>query len=123
MNRPATIVAPMVLRYSGSTPTTRYLLRVGGAAPGPARFDTTSTDIPPPPVMGLGTIGGFKLQIEDRAGLGYQALYEETAESRQRREQQRLQRAAMRDGYRPPEHKPDKRARRLIQALGDIDAS
>jgi multidrug efflux pump len=29
---------------------------------------------PPPPVMGLGQIGGFKLQIEDRAGLGYQAL-------------------------------------------------
>ncbi|WP_372017692.1 RNA-binding S4 domain-containing protein [Pseudoxanthomonas sp. 10H] len=50
-------------------------------------------------------------------------LYEETAGSIQRREQQRLQRAAMRDGYRPPEHKPDKRARRLIQALGDIDAS
>jgi multidrug efflux pump len=33
---------------------------------------------PPPPIQGLGTIGGFKLQIEDRAGLGYQALYEET---------------------------------------------
>jgi multidrug efflux pump len=33
---------------------------------------------PPPPVQGLGTIGGFKLQIEDRAGLGAQALYEET---------------------------------------------
>ena len=31
---------------------------------------------PPPPVQGLGTIGGFKLQIEDRAGLGYQALDE-----------------------------------------------
>ena len=29
---------------------------------------------PPPPVQGLGTIGGFKLEIEDRAGLGYQAL-------------------------------------------------
>jgi multidrug efflux pump len=29
---------------------------------------------PPPPVQGLGTIGGFKLQIEDRAGLGYTAL-------------------------------------------------
>jgi len=28
----------------------------------------------PPPVNGLGTTGGFKLQIEDRAGLGYQAL-------------------------------------------------
>jgi ribosome-associated heat shock protein Hsp15 len=52
-----------------------------------------------------------------------QALYEETAASKDRREQQRLQRAAMRDGYRPPEHKPDKRARRLIQALGDIDAT
>jgi multidrug efflux pump len=33
---------------------------------------------PPPPVMGLGTIGGFKLQIEDRAGLGYQALDQTT---------------------------------------------
>jgi len=52
-----------------------------------------------------------------------QALYEETGASRARREQQRLQRAAARDGYRPPEHKPDKRARRLIQALGDFDAS
>ncbi|MGB0719679.1 MAG: efflux RND transporter permease subunit [Bdellovibrionales bacterium] len=29
---------------------------------------------PPPPVRGLGTTGGFKLQIEDRANLGYQAL-------------------------------------------------
>ncbi|WP_454688285.1 efflux RND transporter permease subunit [Achromobacter aloeverae] len=29
---------------------------------------------PPPPVMGLGTLGGFKLQIEDRAALGYEAL-------------------------------------------------
>jgi multidrug efflux pump len=29
---------------------------------------------PPPPVQGLGTIGGFKLEIEDRAGLGYDAL-------------------------------------------------
>ncbi|MDN5842693.1 MAG: efflux RND transporter permease subunit [Alcaligenaceae bacterium] len=29
---------------------------------------------PPPPVMGLGTVGGFKLQIEDRAGLGYEKL-------------------------------------------------
>jgi multidrug efflux pump len=29
---------------------------------------------PPPPVNGLGTTGGFKLQLEDRASLGYQAL-------------------------------------------------
>ncbi|HLD65463.1 MAG TPA: efflux RND transporter permease subunit, partial [Pseudomonas sp.] len=33
---------------------------------------------PPPPVQGLGTIGGFRLQIEDRGGLGYEALYKET---------------------------------------------
>ncbi len=30
---------------------------------------------PPPAVMGLGTIGGFKMQIEDRAALGYEELY------------------------------------------------
>ncbi len=29
---------------------------------------------PPPPVQGLGSTGGFKLQLEDRASLGYDAL-------------------------------------------------
>jgi multidrug efflux pump len=29
---------------------------------------------PPPPVNGLGTTGGFKLHLEDRASLGYEAL-------------------------------------------------
>ncbi|WP_411878737.1 efflux RND transporter permease subunit [Polaromonas sp. YR568] len=29
---------------------------------------------PPPPVQGLGTTGGFKLQLEDRGSLGYAAL-------------------------------------------------
>ncbi|MET1027687.1 MAG: efflux RND transporter permease subunit [Dongiaceae bacterium] len=33
---------------------------------------------PPPPVQGLGTIGGFRLQIEDRGGLGYEELYKQT---------------------------------------------
>ncbi|WP_309085610.1 efflux RND transporter permease subunit [Chelativorans sp.] len=33
---------------------------------------------PPPPVQGMGQIGGFKLQIEDRNGLGYEALDEAT---------------------------------------------
>ena len=33
---------------------------------------------PPPPVQGLGVIGGFKLQIEDRAGRGYDALNDVT---------------------------------------------
>jgi hydrophobe/amphiphile efflux-1 (HAE1) family protein len=33
---------------------------------------------PPPPVNGLGTTGGFKLYVEDRAGLGYDELYNST---------------------------------------------
>jgi len=33
---------------------------------------------PAPPVYGLGTLGGFKLQIEDRADLGYEELYKAT---------------------------------------------
>jgi len=32
--------------------------------------------VPPPPVMGLGTIGGFKAYVEDRADLGYDALFQ-----------------------------------------------
>ncbi|MEJ0088657.1 MAG: multidrug efflux RND transporter permease subunit [Limisphaerales bacterium] len=32
--------------------------------------------VPPPSVMGLGQIGGFKLYVEDRADLGYDALYQ-----------------------------------------------
>jgi len=33
---------------------------------------------PPPPVNGLGTIGGFRLQVEDRGDLGFQELYKQT---------------------------------------------
>ena len=41
------------------------------------RFKTRSfSAVPPPAVMGLGTIGGFKLYVEDRADLGYDALYQ-----------------------------------------------
>lgn len=51
-----------------------------------------------------------------------QTLYVETDASRLAREQARARRAAERAGYRAPETKPDKRARRLIRALGDLDA-
>ena len=51
-----------------------------------------------------------------------QALYAESEASRERRAAERATRAAERAGYRAPETKPDKRARRLIKALGDIDA-
>jgi ribosome-associated heat shock protein Hsp15 len=52
-----------------------------------------------------------------------QALYAETEASVRAREEARALRAARRDGFRPPEQRPDKRARRLIRALGDIDAA
>lgn len=50
------------------------------------------------------------------------ALYHESEASRLAREQARALRAAQRAGFRAPETKPDKRARRLIHALGDLDA-
>ena len=40
--------------------------------------DATAMVFPPPPVNGLGTIGGFKMMVEDRANLGYDELYQAT---------------------------------------------
>ncbi|MEO5828922.1 MAG: RNA-binding S4 domain-containing protein [Luteimonas sp.] len=51
-----------------------------------------------------------------------QALYAESDASRESRAAWWAQRSAERAGYQAPEHKPDKRARRLIRALGDLDA-
>ena len=51
-----------------------------------------------------------------------QTLYAESEESKAARAAVREKKAMERDGYRAPEHKPDKRARRLIRALGDLDA-
>jgi ribosome-associated heat shock protein Hsp15 len=51
-----------------------------------------------------------------------QQLYSESGESVARRAAEREQRRLSAAGYRPPMSKPDKRARRLIQALGDLDA-
>lgn len=42
--------------------------------------DAFVLSVPPPPVMGLGSIGGFKLFVEDRADLGYDALYHSVQE-------------------------------------------
>ena len=51
-----------------------------------------------------------------------QTLYCESETSRLAREAAREQRRAERAGYQAPPGKPDKRARRLIRALGDIEA-
>jgi hydrophobe/amphiphile efflux-1 (HAE1) family protein len=37
--------------------------------------DANVLTIPPPPVQGLGSAGGFKMMLEDRAGLGSEALH------------------------------------------------
>jgi ribosome-associated heat shock protein Hsp15 len=52
-----------------------------------------------------------------------QALYAESPESIAARAAEREKRRLEATGYRAPLTKPDKRARRLIQALGDLDAS
>ncbi|MGH7635904.1 MAG: RNA-binding protein, partial [Gemmatimonadaceae bacterium] len=64
------------------------------------------------------------LHLSDRRGSASaaQTLYRESEISRAARETAREQRRAERAGYQPPAGKPDKRARRLIRALGDIDA-
>lgn len=51
-----------------------------------------------------------------------QSMYLESESSRMDREAARATRTAERAGYQAPVAKPDKRARRLIRALGDIDA-
>ncbi|MDQ3230019.1 MAG: S4 domain-containing protein [Pseudomonadota bacterium] len=51
-----------------------------------------------------------------------QTLYRESEDSVAARLAMAAQRRAERNGYQAPQTKPDKRARRLIRALGDIDA-
>lgn len=51
-----------------------------------------------------------------------QSLYRESDASVAAREAARAQRLAERAGFQPPSRRPDKRARRLIRALGDIDS-
>lgn len=69
----------------------------------------------------------FELQVlglSDQRGPApvAQQLYLESEASKARRAETRALRIAARDGFQAPEHKPDKRARRLIRALGDLDA-
>lgn len=62
--------------------------------------------------------------VSDRRGPAAvaQQLYRETDESIARRAAAREQRRLDQAGFQAPKSKPDKRARRLIQALGDLDA-
>src|SRR5436305_5598575 len=40
--------------------------------------DAVILTVPPPPVNGLGTIGGFKMFVEDRSDAGYDGLFQNT---------------------------------------------
>jgi ribosome-associated heat shock protein Hsp15 len=64
------------------------------------------------------------LAISDQRGpaSAAQAMYVESDASKASRDAGRAARAAARAGYQAPQTKPDKRARRLIRALGDLDA-
>jgi ribosome-associated heat shock protein Hsp15 len=64
------------------------------------------------------------LGLSDRRGtaVAAQALYVESEASRTRRLAERERRRLDAAGYQSPGTKPDKRARRLIRALGDLDA-
>jgi len=65
------------------------------------------------------------LGLSDKRGSApvAQALYVESPESIAARAAEREKKRLEATGYRAPLTKPDKRARRLIQALGDLDAS
>jgi multidrug efflux pump len=43
-----------------------------------AMKDSFVAVFPPPPVLGLGTLGGFKMQVEDRGAVGYARLADAT---------------------------------------------
>lgn len=62
--------------------------------------------------------------LSDLRGSAEQAatLYQESTESQTARLAAREQKRLAALGMQPPDSKPDKRARRLIRALGDIDA-
>jgi ribosome-associated heat shock protein Hsp15 len=65
------------------------------------------------------------LGLSDKRGSApvAQALYAESPASVAARAAEREKKRLEATGYRAPLTKPDKRARRLIQALGDLDAS
>ncbi len=95
---------------------------IGGQRPKPARMVRVGDALRV--VRGEDAFEVEVLGLSDERGPApvAQALYRESDASRSAREEAAKLRRAARDGFRPPESRPDKRARRLIRALGDIDA-
>jgi multidrug efflux pump len=66
-------LAPFEQRTSADLGKDAILARVNGALQ--QIKEARMFVVPPPAVEGVGTSGGFKLQVEDRSGVGEQALY------------------------------------------------
>lgn len=98
-------------------------VEVAGQRPKPSR--TVRVGDPMKVERGHETFEVEVLALSDTRGPASVArtLYREGEASARAREESRALRAAASAGYRAPETRPDKRARRLIRALGDIDAS
>jgi multidrug efflux pump len=79
VNAPNTGIAFVTLKPSSERAHVRGLDAGSIVADLNQRFGTIQDAyvaiFPPPPVQGLGTVGGFKLYVEDRAGLGFEELY------------------------------------------------
>lgn len=97
-------------------------VQVGGQRPKPARAVRVGDALTV--VRGEETFEIEVAGLSDTRGPARvaQTLYVESEQSRQARTERLARLRAERAGYRPPEQRPDKRARRLIRALGDIDA-
>lgn len=97
-------------------------IEVEGDRPKPSRVVRAGTHLKIE--RGVETFSLIIKGISDKRGSApiAQQLYEETEASIKARLEARQTAAAARAGYSPPDSKPDKRARRLIRALGDLDA-
>ena len=71
-NATNSIVVFPVFEDFGTRPNAEEMIRKLRQAVAP--LDAFSLVIPPPAIRGLGNGGGFKMQIQDRAGLGYTEL-------------------------------------------------
>lgn len=97
-------------------------VEVDGARPKPSREVRAGTQLKIH--RGEEIFDVFVTGVSEKRGAASvaQQLYTESEASIQARRETREKAAAARAGYSPPDTKPDKRARRLIRALGDIDA-
>ena len=97
-------------------------VRIGGQAIKPSRLLRSGELLQIQRANELYDVTVLGLSEQRGPAAAAQALYSESEASRLKRESEREMKRLANVGYKAPAGKPDKRARRLIQALGDIDA-